>query len=456
MNIILFISDTFRKDHLPCYGNNKIITPNFTKFANESIIFDDMRPSSFPTVPARADVFTGRYTFLYQDWGPLNDKEVTLSECLSKAGYLTMGIVDTPFLVRNGYGYDRGFHDFIYVRGQRSGAELNDVISVRKCEEQYFAPRTLKTASDWLERHYQQKFFLYIDTWDPHEPWDPPEYYTRKYYPNYNGENIMPNYWEYEQDGFTKQDLEIAHACYCGEISMIDRWFGFLLERLRTLNILENTMIIFTSDHGFYFGEHNLFGKRRFRWHDQMQFDEGYAIGRTDADGFTFRSPLHNEITQIPLIMHLPGISPCRVEGLATLADLMPTILDVIEEEVPERVQGKTLLPLIAGESKSIHDIVVTAAPFEDLGKITKTVDDNSRITKEISPSTITDGKWDLLYGTYEAGQYELYRTKEDVGHQNNLIERYPEVAKELHGKFLNWLRENQAPEEIIEPRSKF
>ena len=152
MNIILVISDTFRRDHLPCYGNKKVITPNLDAFAKETLIFEDAYPVSFPTVPARADILTGRYTFLYQGWGPLSQDEITLPQCLSKAGYNTFGIADTPFMIRNGYGQDRGFDDFVYIRGQRHGPEHDDVYSLMRTEEDRFAPQTLKGAADWLER----------------------------------------------------------------------------------------------------------------------------------------------------------------------------------------------------------------------------------------------------------------------------------------------------------------
>ena len=455
MNIILFISDTFRRDHMPCYGNTRVKTPNFDAFAKNSLVLEDCYPSSFPTVPARADILTGRYTFLYQDWGPLSQDEVVLPQCLTDAGYLTMGVADTPFMVRNGYGQDRGFQDFIHVRGQRAGPELEDVYSLIRSEEDHFAPRTLKTAVDWLERHYKEQFFLYIDTWDPHEPWDPPEYYVKPYYPDYKGENIKPCYWEYGEDGISQKDIEIAHACYCGEISMIDRWFGFLLERLRTLGIMEETAVFFVSDHGFYFGEHNIFGKRRFRWPDQIPFEDGFALGRKEDQGFIYRSPLHNEVTQVPLLLYLPGAGSRRVPGLVSLPDLMPTILDLGGVEIPETVQARSAMPLVRGEQAAVNDIIVTAAPFEDLGDVTRTVDDLKRVTKEISPSSITDGEWDLLYGTYETGQVELYRTKEDPGHKHNVFAENRDIAEKLHSKFVAWLEKNGADKKIIDARRK-
>ncbi len=360
-NIVLIVSDTLRRDYLPCYGNPAVLAPNISRLAEKSFIFDNFHAGSFPTVPARADIMTGKYTFTYMGWQPLPEKEITLAGTLTQAGYLTTGIVDTPFLVRNGYGYDRGFQDFLWIRGQRSGPEHDDVVASRRTEEDYFAPRTFLTAIEWLERHPKEQFFLYIDTWDPHEPWDPPEHYVKPYYPPYAGEIINPNYWNWKEDQFSETDMEIARACYCGEISMVDHWLGRFMDKLDTLGLSGNTILLFTSDHGFYFGEHDLFGKTRFRWPGNLGFEEGFIKGYKMGDQFSYRSPLHREITHIPLIIHLPGKSPHRLDGLASIPDIMPTILDLAQVPIPATVQSKSLLPLMAGKERSLHDLVVTS-----------------------------------------------------------------------------------------------
>ena len=456
MNVIMIISDTLRRDHLSCYGNDEIRTPNLQAFADRSLVFEDCYPSSFPTVPARADIMTGRYTFTYLSWGPLPQDELTLAGLLSQSGYRTVAVADTPFLTRRGYGQDRGFQDFVYVRGQLDGTEREYRHMQRHVSEieGYCAPKTFMEAANWLERHHEQPFFLYVDTWDPHEPWDPPAYYVKPYMPDYNGEVVGPSYWDYQEDGVSERELAIAHACYKGEISMVDHWFGYLMERVRVLNLLENTAIIFVSDHGFAFGEHGLFGKRRFRWNDDAGFEEGFAKGRTMHDQTVHRSPLHNEIIQVPLMMFIPGQEARRVSGLVTLPDLMPTVLDLMDVEIPVRVQAKSVLPLIQGESERLHDFVVTTAPFEELGQLSKTVDDQNRTVVEVSPSTITDGEWDLLYSV-EGQQVELYRSREDPGHLADVSDDYPQVIQRLHRDFATWLQELGTVDHHLQPRLK-
>ena len=454
MNFIVVVSDTFRRDHFPAYGNNTVIAPNLAAFAARSLVFEDAYAASFPTVPTRSDLMTGRYTLTYLPWGPLPQSETTLAQLLSHAGYATAAIADTPFLTRNGYGHDRGFQEFIYVRGQLSGTERDYRQLQRPVseEEGYCAPKTLQEAARWLQRHHEKKFFLYVDAWDPHEPWDPPAYYVKPYLADYAGELIRPNYWDYREDGYSERDLQIAHACYCGEISMVDRWFGHLLEQVRVLNLLQNTAIIFLSDHGFYFGEHGLFGKRRFRWPDNSGFEEGFEKGLTVHQRTVHRSPLHNELIRVPLVIYLPDQGAGRLSGLVQLPDLMPTVLDLAGVAIPQRVQAPSLMPLIRGETAAVHDLVISSAPLEEVGQLSKTVDDEAREVVEVSPSTISDGEWDLLYAV--AGQrVELYRRNEDPGHCHDVADQHPDIVRALHARFVAWLEAQDTPDAHLAPR---
>jgi arylsulfatase A-like enzyme len=321
------------------------------------------------------------------------------------------------------------------------------VLADRRSEEDYFAPATFRTAIRWLERHHRERFFLLVDTWDPHEPWDPPEYYVRLYRPDYSGQRSDPCYWDYEEDGLSREDVDIGHACYSGEITMVDHWFGILMSRIESLDLLRGTAVIFLSDHGFYFGEHGLFGKRRFRWDGGAPFTEGYERGLTS--GSTYRSPLHQEITRVPLLMYVPQMRRQHVSGLVCLPDVAPTILELAGLGSHERMQGRSLLPLVRGEVDRIHDLVVSSAPLEKLGWVSQTVDDRLRKVAEISPSSITDGVWDFLYAAV-GEPVELYRTQEDPGHTHNVAAEYPEVVERLHAQFLRWLQEAGTPEDML------
>ena len=118
MNIIEIVSDTLRRDYLGCYGISWVHTENIDSLAEQSIIFDRSYIASYPTVPMRHDLFTGRYTFTYSGWEPLPRNEVILSQTLRQAGYTTMLILDTPHMIENGFNYERGFDGWNWIRVQ--------------------------------------------------------------------------------------------------------------------------------------------------------------------------------------------------------------------------------------------------------------------------------------------------------------------------------------------------
>src|SRR3989454_11677670 len=104
----MIVAATFRRDPLGAYGNSTIRTPNLDRLAAGSVVFDHHRISSFPTMPARADFLTGRFSFTFMGWEPLPAELDTLPAMLSRAGDLPMGVGDTPVFIRGGYGHDRG------------------------------------------------------------------------------------------------------------------------------------------------------------------------------------------------------------------------------------------------------------------------------------------------------------------------------------------------------------
>ncbi|MBI1928715.1 sulfatase-like hydrolase/transferase, partial [Candidatus Poribacteria bacterium] len=118
MNLIFIVSDTFRRDHLGCYGNPAIRTPYLDKFATISTVFDAAYLCSFPTVPARFEFLTGMVAFPTRGWQPMPTDQTTLAERLREVGYISMGIFDTSNLMRQGYNYMKGFNAFEWVRGQ--------------------------------------------------------------------------------------------------------------------------------------------------------------------------------------------------------------------------------------------------------------------------------------------------------------------------------------------------
>lgn len=454
MNFIYINADTFRRDHLGCYGNKWIRTPNLDKFASESVVFDRAYTASFPTVPNRRDVFTGRYTFTYTDWAPLTKEEVVLPQVLGKSGYVSYMILDTPHIVAWGFGFERSFSAWNWIRGQegdrfktdpaevklpckpeklRAGARtvtqyLRNV-SERKSEKDYFAPMTMVGAIKWLDRNYKtEKFFLYVDTFDPHEPWDPPKKYVDMYNPGYKGEEVI--YPLYAPCCFLSDpELEHIRALYAGEVTMVDTWVGKLFKKIEELGLFENTTVVFATDHGFYFGEHGLVGK----------------IAR-----------IYEEVCHIPLMIRVPGLRPGRRSQFVQPPDIMPTFLDLAGIEVPDTVQGKSLVPILRGEKVAVRDFAVSSCALTNPPVSDKPIDLNPTNWNEyafkLKPSTITTDEWALIVSAGDLYP-ELYHISTDPRQQNNVFAENKEVAKSLHAKYITLLESLGTKEEYISPR---
>ena len=259
----------------------------------------------------RRELHTGRSVFTFGEWEALPEHEITMSQVLSAAGYTTMLVADTPHIFRRGFNYERGFGGFEWIRGQENDGQFTDPPEVpvpfalekmrsnlasyqtharnaahRVQEADHHCPRTFRTAAEWLERnHANGPFCLVVDTFDPHEPWDAPSWYVDKYDPGYEGEAVSFPKYDFWESFLSPEELRHSHALYCGEVSMVDRWFGEILDTVDSLNLWDDTAIIFMSDHGYYFGEYGLIGK---------------AIMMEDQPAYPF--PLHPAVKQVPLI----------------------------------------------------------------------------------------------------------------------------------------------------------
>ena len=474
MNMILIISDTFRRDNLSCYGGTEVHTPQLDRFSEKCFVFDRAYCASFPTVPNRNDVLTGRYTFTYKEWSPISATDITLPAYLGEAGFTTQCIIDTPHPFKADYYYQRDFQGWEMIRGQENDrwktaphkvkfpcapeklrnpettlTQYLRNISGRRQEEDYFAPRTMNTASNWLEKNYKNPFFLYVDTFDPHEPWDPPQHYVDLYDPGYQGEEVI--YPRYDKcDFLSPEELNHCRALYRGEATMVDRWIGKLLERAESLGLMENTMIVFTTDHGFYLGEHGYIGKSLITPKYQQLL------------------PLYPEVAAIPLLVYLPGTKKTQhLSQYAQPVDLMPSIMDFLHVDIPEQVEGQSFLPLLRGEKQSGREFVIASPPISS---------PNITVPHPTTRSSVIMDDWMLIYGsqidkidkpevtkavdstlrsvkTLEKGPIkpELYNLKQDPGCRKNVIADNADKARELHKRYLKFLEEKNVPEKHLQ-----
>ena len=459
MNVIWIVSDTFRRDHVGAYGNPRIRTPSLDTLAAGSVRFDAHYSAGFPTMPTRADHQTGRWTMSFMGWEPLPSGVTTLAEILAGHGLHTAASVDTPYYLRDGMNYDRGFQSFFMNIGQDSlwslipepgyHHEALDVRDAWRSEADRNAPKTFMSAIQWLERHYKEDFFLYVDTWDPHEPWDAPAYYTELYMPDYDGELVLPLYGNWhDMPGYQESQLRKAHATYCGEITMVDTWVGFLLKSVQNMGIEDRTIVIFTTDHGFYFGEHGgLFGKM-----SSDKYPDGTLRPYDEIGSMWSYSPLFEELVHLPLLVRAPGVSPGAYSGLSSAIDVMPTVLDLLGLDIPDFVQGRSLAPAMRDRSRSGREYTISSLPFANPGDPVRSVDNFLRDLKDPSVTTVTAGQWSLLYSP-DPGVSQLYNLESDPHQNDNVIGRHMDVAGELHRLLVEFMRENEVPQRLLQPR---
>jgi arylsulfatase A-like enzyme len=367
VNVILVILDSLRKDHVGAYGNDWIKTPNLDALARESFRFTRAHPESLPTLCARRAIHTGMRTWPFRNfvklpgetfqplgWDPIPQDQTTLAEILSGAGYSTALYADTQPLFHPSMNFQRGFGVFEWVRGQErdrfrpklgvpedeirqntvAGNDASMVDKVRqylantkhrKGEEDYFSPRLFTKGMEYLDTADEgQPFFLVLDSFDPHEPWDPPDKYVNLYSENYKGRDpIVPNYGA--SDWIGDRELERMKALYSGEVTMVDRWLGRFLDKMESTGRMEDTFLLVLADHGVALGEHGYTGKPY--------------------------NALWPELTDTPFFIRSPNGKGAgkTSDYYASTHDVAPTILGALGLLPPEKMDGQYLTLLFEG-----------------------------------------------------------------------------------------------------------
>ena len=438
MNLIVIVSDTLRRDYLSCYGNEWVQTPGLQALADEALVFDRCYVGSFPTMPMRADLVSGQYVFHTVGWAPLQPGVVPIQSIAARHGYVTQLITDHVQMLAPGMNYHQGFHGHRWIRGQASDRFITAPleydppcaleklrapenwldqymrnISVRRTEADWFSPQTMQAGMDWLEANRaHDEFLLWIDTFDVHEPWTPPQWYVDLYDPGYEGEEII--YPRYDRcDYLTEAEIKHCRALYAGTITMMDRWIGKLLDRVRDLGLWDNTAIAFISDHGWYHGEHGYMGK-----HTVLDRKLGW--------------PFYEEVAHIPFLLRVPGqFESGRSDVLVQPVDVMPTLLEVMGIEPPDGLDGSSALPALAG-----------GAPPREIAVTSPLMSADATVRYY---STITDGRWTLIYAG-ENAEAELYDLDADPRQAQDVCAENRPIAEDLHNKHVALLQGIDTP----------
>jgi arylsulfatase A-like enzyme len=346
MKALFVVLDTVRRDYLTAYGNNWVHTPAVTRLAKEGITFDNHWVGSLPCMPARREFMTGRHNFIYRGWGPIEPYDDVLPRELRKNKVFTHLLTDHDhYFELGGENYHTAFNTWEFFRGQENDpwGSLVDAMAIpehlgqlghqnlqnrrrQQREEEFSGPRTAQAAIDWLQDNKKaDNWFLQVEIFDPHEPF----YCTEKYRQMYNDTWKGPHFdWpKYSTVSESPEAIEHIRKCYAGLLTMTDHWVGKIFAKLDELNLWNDTLVVFTTDHGTMLAEHQYWMKNIM--------------------------PMYNEIVRIPLMVRLPGGKKAgtRVNAMTQTIDLMPTFLDFFETQRPPHVHGHSVLKALEGKS---------------------------------------------------------------------------------------------------------
>lgn len=360
-NAVVILLDSLNRHMLGAYGGEEFATPNLDRFAARATRFTKHHTGSLPCMPARHDILCGALDFLWKPWGSVEIWEDAITYELRKAGVTTQLISDHPHLFETGgENYHVDFTAWDYQRGHEGdpwktrpdpswmGSPHNfkrrkpyeDSRGYFCGEEDFPGPRTMRATARWIEENaaHHDRFMLFVDEFDPHEPFDTPEPYASMYDKEWSDEHhmIWPPYMQgaLEKGVLTQAQAKQLRASYGGKLTMIDHWFGKVLDALDAGNHWDDTVVILCTDHGHYLGEKDIWGKPGV--------------------------PIYQTLGHIPLMIAHPGIAPGTCDALTTSVDIFATLADIFGIEVRQRTHGHSLLPLLRGEKDNVREWLLT------------------------------------------------------------------------------------------------
>lgn len=353
MRTVVVLMDTLKRDMLSVYHPETFVkTPCISAFSKEATVFDRHFIGSAPCMPARRDILCGRLNFLERSWGPIEPFDVTLPSVLKEHNIFSHITTDHCHYFRvGGEGYVQQFNTWDFHRGQEGDPWVSYIDDPKNMpmdyygrvrrqyqwnrskwptEEEYPSPKTFQSACDWLSQNQgKEDFFLMVEAFDPHEPFDVPEDYMKLYEDTCLDKEYfeIPDYARVNVPDSAKDYIQKRYAAL---LTMTDRWFGKLIDQLKQLSMFEDTLIIMTTDHGYFLGEHDYFGKNYMH--------------------------LYNELAHLPCIVHFPNGEKAgeRISAITQNIDIMPTVLAFHQIEQPDCVKGTSWKALIE-DDKQYH-----------------------------------------------------------------------------------------------------
>jgi len=380
LNVILITLDTTRADALGVYGQALPTTPNIDRVARGGVIFRNAVSATPTTLPSHASIMTGTYPFVHgartNEGYVVSDENVMLAEILKQHGYRTAAEIDATVLNRR-TGMNQGFDSYRDLDSPGIERMSRFIEQDGKREpilmQERYAYDITRSGIKFLESARDERFFLWLHYFAPHAPYVPP----------------------------MEIRAQIPNDPYLGEVRLVDRELGILFDALDEMDLMRNTLIVITADHGESRGEH----------------------GEQTHSLFVYASTIH-----VPLILFGPGIVPKGVEvgSVVRIVDIAPTILDLLGLPAMVNVQGVSLEPLLED-------------PSVDLGLMAYS---ESSVAKEIFGSSVLRslqiGTWKYIHKR----KPELYDLSTDPSERENLAgvqsERFADFQAKLRDVILD------------------
>jgi len=456
--IIFIVIDALRARNLSCYGYAKLTSPNIDNLAKEGILFEDAYATINATDPSLTTIFSGMYPFSH---GILNhgmrisEKEIQfflksrirlLPEILRLEGYTTFAIDFLGRWHKKGYDYYSGIQQNKFFQGglaTKKHPKVNKLLNSGKLvikklpweNIQFFisnvynkfftvkpkyddAKSITERAIEIVKENLNKEFFLFLHYWDTHGPYDVPKNYTKRFYEK-GGEKtkvVLSRFNNPEGREIFKRRMRNAKTVneivsrYNGAINFVDHEIGRLVRTLEEYGVLDETLIILTSDHGESLTEHGIY------------FDH---------------HGLYDVSIHVPLIIRYPKKFPNnkRITGFVQHVDLAPTILDLLGIRTHNDFDGKSLMPLIYGKVKQLRSEVY----IEEADAQRKRAIRNENY-KYIYSLT---GEKNIcrLCGYAHGDAEELFNLKHDPDETQNIADENPEIVEELKSRLIKWIK---------------
>jgi arylsulfatase A-like enzyme len=490
---VLFITvDSLRRDFLGAYRDRPrvldyaVATPNLDRFAERAAVFENHYAGSLPCMPQRREFLCGVQEFLWRPWGPVEPYDATVPALAGDAGVVTQLVTDHYHYFEHGsHGYYEDYDGFEFVRGHetdqwqtaprspnerllrqfnRGGVDVENPAPDDQSqyarnvdgfdeldERDFFAPRVFSRTAEWIgENDEWDQWFCYVDSFDVHEPFHCPEPYASMYTDEDPADPdlvVWPEYATLEEQGMTDRQLEFVNAQFAGKVTMVDRWFGRVLDRLDRENAWEDTVVVVTTDHGEMLGEHGYIMKNYM--------------------------PTYDAVANTPLLIYHPDGHGGRVDAVTSAVDVYATLLEAVGADVPAETHSRSLLPLVCGERDEHReyalygyfgaDACVTdgrytylhpgeeGAPVNAYSTMHMGVKDGEA---EVTSLPYTDDavwRYPAGSGRRQADEPMLFDTVADPDQSENLAGERPGEVERMRGLLDDALSSLDAPEEQFE-----